>query len=53
MGLQKKNGENCGDCEQKMKKIFIEKLQLDNNIIIQGAHRAKKANMERSINHEQ
>ena len=36
-----------------MKNIFMEKLELENDIIIERALRAKKANMARKISTEQ
>ena len=40
-------------CEQNVKEIFMDKLELENDIIIVRAHRAKKANMARRMNLEQ
>ena len=40
-GVAKENGESCENCEQKVKDTFIDKLELENNIIIERAHRAK------------
>ena len=42
MGLQKKNGESWDDCKRKVKD-FMDKLVLENDIIIERAHRAKKS----------
>ena len=42
MGLQNENGESWDNCEQKVKENFMDKLELENNIIIERAHRAKK-----------
>ena len=40
-------------CEQNVKEIFMDKPELENDITIVRAHRAKKANMARRINLEQ
>ena len=40
--VAEENGETRDDCERKVKKIFMHKLKLENDIIIEGAHRAKK-----------
>ena len=54
MGLQNENGESWDNCEQKVKENFMDKLELENNIIIERAHRAKKkANMARGMNLKQ
>ena len=54
MGLQNENGESWDNCEQKVKDNFMDKLELENNIIIERAHRAKKkANMARRMNLKQ
>ena len=54
MGLQNENGESWDNCEQKVKENFMDKLELENNIIIERAHRAKKkANMARRMNLKQ
>ena len=39
-------------CEQNVKEIFMDKLELENDIIVR-AHRAKKVNMARMMNLEQ
>ena len=39
-------------CEQNVKEIFMDKLELENDIIVR-AHRAKKVNMARRMNLEQ
>ena len=41
-GVAEENGESWDDCEQKVKEIFMDKLELENVIIIERAHRAKK-----------
>ena len=38
------NGERWDDCERKVKENFMDKLELENDIIIERAHRAKKSN---------
>ena len=54
MGLQNENGESWDNCKQKVKENFMDKLELENNIIIERAHRAKKkANMARGMNLKQ
>ena len=52
-GVEEENGESWDDCERKVKEIFMNKLELENDIIIERAHRAGKANMARRINLEQ
>ena len=43
-GVAEENGESWDDCERKVKEIFMEKLELENDIIIiERAHRAKKS----------
>ena len=41
-GVAEENGETWDDCERKVKKIIMDKLELENDIIIERAHRAKK-----------
>ena len=41
-GAAEENGETWDDCEQKVKEIFMDELELDNYIIIGRTHRAKK-----------
>ena len=52
-GLAEENGESWDDCERKVKEIFADRLELENDVIFERAHRAKKANMARGINLEQ
>ena len=52
-GVEEENGESWDDCERKVKEIFMNKLELENDIIIERAHRAGQANMARRINLEQ
>ena len=40
-GVAEENGETWDNCEQKVKEIFMDKLELENDIIIGRAHRAK------------
>ena len=40
--VAEENGETRDDCERKVKEIFMHKLESKNDIIIEGAHRAKK-----------
>ena len=40
-GVAEENGETWDDCKQKVKEIFMGKLELENDIIIGRAHRAK------------
>ena len=42
-GVAEEIGESWDDCEQKVKEIFMDKLDLVNSIIIERAHRAKKS----------
>ena len=37
------NGESWDDCERKVKEIFMDQLELENDIIIERAHRARKS----------
>ena len=41
-GVAEENGKSWDDCEQKMKEVFMDKLELVNDIIIERAHRARK-----------
>ena len=52
-GVAEESGESWDNCERKLKEIFMGKLELENDIISERAHRAKKANIERSIKHKQ
>ena len=40
--VAEENGESWDGCEQKVKKIFMDKLELENDIIIERAHKVKK-----------
>ena len=40
--IEEGDGESWDDCERKVKEIFMEKLELENDIIIERAHRARK-----------
>ena len=42
-GVEEENGESWDDCERKVKEIFMKKLELENDIIIERAHRAGKS----------
>ena len=42
-GVEEENGESWDDCERKVKEIFMNKLELENDIIIERAHRAGKS----------
>ena len=42
-GVAEENGETWDDCERKVKEIIIDKLELENDIITERAHRAKKS----------
>ena len=42
-GVAEEIGESWDDCEQKVKEIFMDKLDLVNSIITERAHRAKKS----------
>ena len=42
-GVAEEIGESWDDCEQKVKEIFMDKLDLVNSIIIERTHRAKKS----------
>ena len=52
-GVAEENGDSWDGCEQKVEKIFMDKLEVDTDIIIEKAHRTKKEIMSRRINHEQ
>ena len=52
-GAAEENGENWDDCERKVKEIFMDKLELENDIIIEGAHRARKSKYGKKGNLEQ
>ena len=41
-GVAEENGETWDNCKQKVKEIFMDKLELENDIIIERAHRTKK-----------
>ena len=41
--VAEENGESWEDCERKVKEIFMDKLELENYIIIERAHRARKS----------
>ena len=41
-GVAEENSESWDDCERKVKEIFMDKLELENDIIIERAHTAKK-----------
>ena len=41
-GVAEEIGETWDDCERKVKEIFLDKLELENDIIIERPHRAKK-----------
>ena len=45
-GVAEENGESWDDCQQKVKGNFIDKLELENDIIIERAHRAKKKQLQ-------
>ena len=41
-GIKEKVGESWEDCEAEVEKLFREKLDIEDRIIIERAHRAKK-----------
>ena len=41
-GAAEENGESWDDCERKVKETFMDKIESENDIIIERAHRAKK-----------
>ena len=41
-GIKQKVGESWEDCEAEVEKLFREKLDIEDKIIIQRAHRAKR-----------
>ena len=46
-GVAEENGESWDHCEQKVKEIFMDKLELENDIIIERVHRAKKSKYDK------
>ena len=42
-GVAKENGEFWDNCEQETNDIFMDKLKIDTDIIIERAHRTKKS----------
>ena len=42
-GAAEENGESWDGCERKVKEIFMDKLESENDIIIERAHRAGKS----------
>ena len=42
-GIAEENGESWDNCERNVKEIFMDKLELENDIIIERAHRAEKS----------
>ena len=42
-GVAEENGEGWDDCKRKVKKIFRNRLELENDVIIERAHRANKS----------
>ena len=43
-GIKEKVGESWEDCDAEVEKLFREKLDIEDKIIIERAHRAKKKN---------
>ena len=41
-GIKQKVGESWQDCEAEVEKLFREKLDIEDEVIIQRAHRAKR-----------
>ena len=41
-GVAEKNAETWDNCEQNVKEFFTDKLELENDIVIERAHRDKK-----------
>ena len=46
-GIKEKIGESWEDCEAEVEKLFREKLDIENKIIIQRAHKAKRKKQEK------
>ena len=41
-GIKQKVGESWQDCEAEVEKLFREKLDIEDEVIIQRTHRAKR-----------
>ena len=52
-GIKEKDGESWEYCEAKVEKLFREKLLIEDNIIIERGHRAKKTKTGKKINQGQ
>ena len=42
-GVEEENSESWDDCERKVKEIFMNRLELENDIVIERADRARKS----------
>ena len=42
-GVAEENDESWDNCKRKVKEIFMDKLELESDIIIERAHRARKS----------
>ena len=52
-GIKEKVGETWEDCEAEVEKLFREKLDIEDKIIIERAHRAKKQKTAKKISQGQ
>ena len=52
-GIKGKVGESWEGCEAEVDKLFTEKLDIEDKIIIETAHRAKKQKTAKKINQGQ
>ena len=52
-GIKEKVGESWEDCEAEVEKLFREKLDIEDKIIIERAHRAKKQKTAKKISQGQ
>ena len=52
-GIKEKVGQSWEDCEAEVEKLFREKLDIEDKIIIERAHRAKKQKTAKKISQGQ
>ena len=52
-GIKEKVGQSWEDCEAEVEKLFREKLDIEDKIIIERAHRAKKQKAAKKISQGQ
>ena len=51
--IKEKVGQSWEDCEAEVEKLFREKLDIEDKIIIERAHRAKKQKAAKKISQGQ